>query len=102
MITLTPAAAEQVRAASAREQEAAILRVAARELADGRVDYGMGFDEWRSGDVRVLCEGVAVVVAPASRELLDGVILDYVEVAPGDRRFVFMAPRSEPQPAGRT
>ncbi len=65
--------------------------MAARRLDDGSIDYGMGFDEWRDGDVRVLCEGVAVVIATPSRELLKGVTLDFVEVEPGDPRFVFAA-----------
>ena len=64
-------------------------------------DYGMGFDEWRTGDVRVLCEGVALVIAPPSRELLDGVVLDYVEIAPGELRFVFAAPGEDAQPLRR-
>ncbi|HET9578157.1 MAG TPA: hypothetical protein VFP44_10050 [Usitatibacter sp.] len=101
MITLTPAAAMQIREAAARSRDAAVLRVAARRLADGTIDYGMGFDEWRNGDVRVVCEGVALVVAPPSRELLEGVVLDYVEIAPGDLRFVFAAPGREAQPFAR-
>jgi iron-sulfur cluster assembly protein len=101
MITLTPGAAAEIRRAAARAKEAAVLRVAARRLADGRIDYGMGFDEWRTGDIRVLCEGVAVVIAPPSRELLAGVVLDYVEIAPGDSRFVFAAPGQEAEPLRR-
>ena len=101
MITLTPEAAAEIRRAAARAKEAAVLRVAARRLADGRIDYGMGFDEWRTGDIRVLCEGVAVVIAPPSRELLAGVVLDYVEIAPGDSRFVFAAPGQEAEPMRR-
>jgi iron-sulfur cluster assembly protein len=101
MIRLTPRAAGQVREAAAGAGAAAVLRVAARVLADGQVDYGMGFDEWRTGDVRLLCEGVAVVVAPSSRALLDGIVLDYVEIAPGDSRFVFAAPGPEAQPLAR-
>lgn len=101
MITLTPAAAEQIRRAAAHAKDVSVLRVAARQLDDGRIDYGMGFDEWRTGDIRVLCEGVAVVIAPPSRELLNGVVLDYVEIAPGDLRFVFAAPGREAQPLTR-
>lgn len=101
MITLTRAAAAQILRAAAGAREAPVLRVAARRLADGRVDYGMGFDEWRTGDVRVVCEGVALVIAPPSRELLAGVVLDYVEIAPGDSRFVFAAPGEDAQPLQR-
>ena len=101
MITLTPAAARQVLRAAGAAHGAVVLRVAARRLADGSIDYGMGFDEWRSGDVRVVCEGVAVVIAPPSRELLEGIVLDYAEIAPGDERFVFVAPGREAQPLRR-
>ncbi len=92
MLTITPGAAEQIRRGAGEAGGAAMLRVAARRLEDGSVDYGMGFDEWRSGDLRILSQGVAVVVAPASRELLKDVTIDYVEVNPGDFRFVFVAP----------
>jgi iron-sulfur cluster assembly protein len=54
----------------------------------------MSIDEWRTGDVRVVCEGVFVVIAPASRELLEGVTVDYVELEPGDFRFIFSAPQA--------
>jgi len=91
MITITPQAAEQIRRAAAAADAGAMLRVAARRASDGSIDYGMGFDEWREGDIRVLCEGVAVVIAAPSRTLLKGVTLDYVEVAPGDLRFIFAA-----------
>jgi iron-sulfur cluster assembly protein len=91
MITLTPGAAEQIRRAAAEAGEGAILRVAARREADGSIEYGMGFDEWRAGDLRIVCEGVALVVAPPSRELVKGATIDYVEIAPGDFRFIFAA-----------
>lgn len=95
MMTITPQAAEQIRRAAAEADEGAMLRVAARRFGDGTIDYGMGFDEWRSGDLRILCEGVAVVVAPPSRELLNGVIIDYAEIAPGEFRFIFAAGAGE-------
>jgi iron-sulfur cluster assembly protein len=91
MITITPGAAEQIRRAAATAEAGSVLRVAARRMPDGSIDYGMGFDEWREGDVRVLCEGVALVVAAPSRTLLKGVTLDFVEVAPGELRFIFAA-----------
>lgn len=99
MITITPRAAEQIRRAAAGADAGAVLRVAARRTDDGAIDYGMGFDEWREGDIRVLCEGVALVIAAPSRALLKGVTLDYVEIAPGDLRFIFAA-EAEPATAG--
>ena len=89
MITITPGAAEQIRRAAAEAGEGSILRVAARRVEDGSIDYGMGFDEWRSGDLRILCEGIALVVALPSRELVGGMTIDYVEIAPGEFRFIF-------------
>lgn len=91
MITITPGAAKQIRRAAAGADAGAVLRVAARRKDDGTIDYGMGFDEWREGDIRVLCEGVALVIATPSRALLKGVTLDYVEIAPGDLRLIFAA-----------
>jgi iron-sulfur cluster assembly protein len=99
VITITPGAAEQIRRAAAGADAGAVLRVAACRMADGTIDYGMGFDEWREGDIRVLCEGVALVIAAPSRALLKGVTLDYVEIAPGDLRFIFAA-KGEPATAG--
>jgi len=90
-VTITEEAALQIRRAASGEEGEATLRLAARRVEDGSIDYGMGFDRARPGDLRVPLEGVAVVVAPASQELLEDTLIDYVEVAPGDFRFVFAA-----------
>lgn len=93
MITITPGAAEQIRRAAGESgATGAVLRVAARRTDDGTVDFGMGFDEPRPGDEHLEAGGVTVVVAPQSLALLEGVVLDFVEVSPGDHRFVFAAP----------
>ena len=97
MITLTPVAAEQIRRAAHAAGEGLHLRVAARLAEDGSVDYGMGFDDWRTGDLRILCEGVALVVATPSRGLVKGITIDYVEIAPGDFRFIFAAASAAPR-----
>ena len=52
----------------------------------------MGFDEARGDDVVLTSEGIALVVAPAQRELVDGMTLDYVEYEAGDFRFIFINP----------
>lgn len=97
MFTLTPAAAQQILAAAAthqNEEEAMpCLRVAAK-LEDGEVVYGMGFDEQREHDTVVESHGVTVLISPLSRDLLSGVILDYVELHPGAFRFVFLYPEA--------
>jgi iron-sulfur cluster assembly protein len=90
MISLTPAAAQRIREQGAGVGEEPVhLRVAARVDERGEIEFGMGFDEPRAGDAQVTCEGVVLLVAAASRELLDEVILDYLEVEPGECRFVF-------------
>ncbi len=90
MISITPAAASRIREQGAGDgQEPVHLRVAARVDESGAIEYGMGFDEPRAGDLQEACEGVVLLVAPASRDLLQDVILDYLEVEPGAYRFVF-------------
>ena len=98
-ITVTAGAAEQIRTAAAQgEAEDMALRIAARRSDDGSVEFGMGFDRLRDKDLEVLSEGVTLLVAPPSVELVDGVTLDFVEVEPGEFRFVFIAPQA-PEPA---
>ena len=91
MITLTPAAARQILlAAEQAGMEKPLLRVAARySEADDRIEYGMGFDDRREQDEERECDGVIVLVSPTSRPQLEGTVLDYVELAPADFRFVF-------------
>ncbi|MBS1179274.1 MAG: adhesin, partial [Proteobacteria bacterium] len=64
MFTLTRAAAQQIQqAAAASAAQDLALRIAARQAADGSIEYGMGFDEAQDEDLRLLLEGVAVVIA---------------------------------------
>ena len=102
MITVTPSAAQQIRiAATQADADELGLRIAARRDGDGSLHYAMGFDEARDDDLVVPSEGVALVVSPAHRELLDGMTLDYVEIEAGDFRFIFINPNdiSAPAPA---
>jgi iron-sulfur cluster assembly protein len=93
MITITPAAAEKIRqAVAAAEAGTPLLRVAVQQLADGTLDYGMGFDHERPGDAFIEIDGIMVVVAPPSRELIEGTRIDFVEIEPGEFRFIFAAP----------
>jgi len=90
MISITPAAAGRIQEQCAGEAEETVhLRVAARVNEGGEIEFGMGFDEPRAGDAQVASEGVVLLVAAASQELLEDVILDYLEVEPGQFRFVF-------------
>jgi iron-sulfur cluster assembly protein len=93
MITITPAAAEKIRqAAATASAETPLLRVAVQQLADGTLDYGMGFDQERPGDAFIEIDGIMVVIAPPSRELIEGTRIDFVEIEPGEYRFIFAAP----------
>jgi len=93
MITVTPRAAEQigrqVREAGLKGQG---LRLAARRGEQGSIEYGMGFDEAAEDDVKVAAGDVVLLVSPACTELLSGATLDYVELNPGEMRFIFLNP----------
>lgn len=93
MITVTPNAAQQIRIAATESAcDELGLRIAVRRAADGSLDYAMGFDEARGDDVVLTSEGIALVVSPQQRDLLDGMTLDYVEYEAGDFRFIFVNP----------
>ena len=93
MIVVTPDAAQQIRIAATQSAADELgLRIAARRDADGAVHYAMGFDEARGDDLVVPTEGIALIVTPDHRDLLDGMTLDYVEYEPGDFRFIFINP----------
>jgi iron-sulfur cluster assembly protein len=100
MLSLTPPAAREILAAAARSNAAGMaLRVAARQTADGSIEYGMGFDEPREDDVPAEFGGLKVLVGAPSLPLLEATVLDFVEIAPDRYDFVFM-PRPEPVVAG--
>ncbi len=96
MFTVTTSAANEIQSAAARSDAAGMaLRVAARQTADGSVEYGMGFDEPREGDMPLQIEGVNLLIAPPSQPMLDDVVLDFVELEPGSFNFIF-ADRNAP------
>jgi iron-sulfur cluster assembly protein len=94
MFTVTPAAAEQIRqSAKQGKMEGMPLRIAARRETDGSLQYAMGFaDEHNDHDLSYETEGITVVIAPTSIDLLKGATLDYVELEPGQFEFVFLNP----------
>ena len=102
MFTVTPTASQEILAAAARSSAAGMaLRVAARQVADGSVEYGMGFDEPREGDMPLQLRGVDVLIAPPSQPMLQGVVLDFVEIAPGNFNFIFMPPDAMAEPQAK-
>jgi len=88
MITVTPQAAAQI----LKSASGAGLRLAARLDDKGVVEYGMGFDDKAPEDVEVASNGVTILVSPGSVELLTGATLDYVELNPGEWRYIFVNP----------
>jgi len=94
MITITPAAADQIRtSADQGGMQALAMRIAAKRDPDGSIHYGMGFDDNElEGDIHVTSSGIDVVISDASKILLDGMTLDYVEIEPDTFQFIFMNP----------
>jgi iron-sulfur cluster assembly protein len=91
MFTVTPSASQEILAAAARSNAAGMaLRVAARQVADGSIEYGMGFDEPRDGDMPLQVHGVNVLIAPPSQPILQSVVLDFVEIDQGSFNFIFV------------
>ena len=90
MITVTPQAAEQI--GKSAPQAGACLRLAARLDDKGVLEYGLGFDDAADGDTQVAANGVTILISPGSIELLTGATLDYVEINPGEWRFIFINP----------
>lgn len=90
MLNLTSSAAAQIRRSAAEGGAAEqALRVAARRESDGSITFGMGFDEPREGDMPLQIQGVNLVIAPPSQPMLEGVVLDFVEIEPGSFNFIF-------------
>lgn len=94
--SLTPQAAPQVLAAAHNASaENMFLRVTGRRDECGAVIHGMGFDELRPGDLQMESQGVKVVITPAHAALLDGTVLDFVQLNTGGTRFVFVNPNDD-------
>ena len=92
MFSITPAAASELLAAATRSDAVGMaLRIAARPLEDGSIEFGMGFDEERENDESAEYNGLTVLLGVRSRPYLAGTMLDYGEVEPGRFDFVFLA-----------
>lgn len=94
MISLSTSAIEQIRHSADVSGIAAVpLRIAVKQLEDGSFHYAMGFDEQRlPGDTFFNFDGVDLVVATASKDLADGMTIDFVELQAGKPEFIFMNP----------
>ncbi|MDH5632959.1 MAG: iron-sulfur cluster assembly accessory protein [Gammaproteobacteria bacterium] len=93
MITVTDAAARQIEiAASDDGMKDLALRVAVRQDDTGSLEYGIGFDEIRDDDIKFRAGNVTLVIAPAFREVLSDMTIDYAEIEPGKFHFIFINP----------
>jgi iron-sulfur cluster assembly protein len=104
MIEITPPAAEQIRVALGGSTEPGLaLRVAARRDGSGQFEYGMGLDERREQDEEVITEsGITLLVSPPSLEAVNELVIDFVEIEPGEHRFVFYRRGDIPPEPGDT
>ena len=90
---ITEAAAKQILLqANQNDARSLGLRVAAKRMADGGIDYAMGFDEPHEADATYNRHGVTLLVSPTSADLLDKATLDYLALDDGERQFVFHNP----------
>jgi iron-sulfur cluster assembly protein len=93
LFKVSKAAAKEIRrSADAADTEDLALRVAARRGQDGGIEYRMGFDEVGLDDVMLNSSGVDVIIGKEDKALLSGATLDYVEIEPGQHRFIFLNP----------
>lgn len=95
-ISVTETAAEQIKKSALESQTDNLpLRIAASKNPDGSIHYGMGFDDVgnaKGDDISYHSNGVDIVVAKSSHELLKGTVVDYAELEPKQFHFVFLNP----------
>ena len=103
MFKLTADAATQIRRSAADTgTENLAHRIAAKRRPDGGIEYGMGFDVERANDIQVLSEGITLLISHHSKDLLQGTVLDFVELNPGEIEFIFINPNdADSAPAAR-
>lgn len=94
MITVTQNAARQIKESAAQSKmENSALRVAASRSEDDSFRYVMGFDDvGANDDFRFHSEGIEITVPQSCLSLLNGTVIDYVELEPGRFEFIFMNP----------
>ncbi len=93
MITVTPAAAAQIKlSADQSKTEGMSLRIAATRNDDNSIHYGMGFDDSKEDDVTVAAGDIEIIISAASAELLKDTTIDFVEIEPEKHQFIFMNP----------
>ena len=95
-VSITPAAAQQVKKSALETHiDNLPLRIAVAVQANGSFHYDMGFDDVgnsKGEDISYHSNGVDIVIAKVSYELLKGTVVDYVELEPKQFHFVFLNP----------
>lgn len=94
MIKLTTEAAKQILfSADQGDMQSVPLRIAIKQQDDGSFHYAMGFDQQRlPGDVFVNIDKISIVVSDKSKDLAEGMTIDYVELEPDKLEFIFLNP----------
>ncbi len=93
IISFSPAAIAQIKTNIPNSEDGATaLRIAATMTADETINYGIGFDEKKEGDVQFTDDGVNFLVSPDCLELLNGAHIDYVEIENNQHHFIFLNP----------
>jgi len=95
MITVSKAAAEQIKESAKQSQsEGLALRLAAQQKEDGSLEYVMGFaDRDMDDDIFFDSEGVKIIVSAGCFELLKNTELDFVKLDDVEEmQFIFKNP----------
>jgi iron-sulfur cluster assembly protein len=94
MITVTKEAAAQIQLSAKQSQaEGLPLRVACQRNDKGGLNYALGFaDVEHDEDMHFNSEGIEIVVAPTSLDLVSNMVIDYVELDSGEKDFIFKNP----------
>ena len=105
MISVTNSAARQITiAAEDSGADGMSLRIAAHfDEAANEIQFGIGFDDPRDDDEIIETQGISVLVSPLSKEAVANLTIDYVEIEPGNFRFIFIHPdnnNATPRPSG--
>jgi len=95
MITVTVAAAEQIKESAKQSQcENMALRLAVQTKEDGSMEYAMGFaDRDMDDDIFFESEGVNIIVSAGCYELIKNTQLDFVKLDDiEEMQFIFKNP----------
>jgi iron-sulfur cluster assembly protein len=96
MFKVTKAAGKELKRSMAHQDILDMpVRIAAKRIEDGSIEYQMGFDDPEPGDTMVASGGIDVVIAKAHLSLLNGTELDYVLMDDGEHHFIFLNPNDE-------